>query len=129
MRRGLSAGAMVTRTASDAVTGRSPDRIGGVNELEPSVPRGPLAATDTVYTLPDGRRCVVTFANRGTEQLQPVRNDLGDLWVGFLDQDGRQPPTWDDWPREWVPPELLRPTGRLHPADDGSAASEPSPTG
>jgi hypothetical protein len=78
-----------------------------------SVPRGPLADTDTVYTLPDDRRCVVTFHNRGTERLQPVRNRQGDLWVGFLDDDGRQPATWDGWQREWVPAELLRPTGRL----------------
>lgn len=73
----------------------------------------PLADTATVYTLPDGRQCVVTFANRGTERLQPVRNRTGDLWVGFLTEDGHQPPTWDDWHREWVPAELLRPTGRL----------------
>jgi hypothetical protein len=78
--------------------------------LVPSVSRGPLADTDTVYVLPDGRTCVVTFANRGTEQLQPVRNRKGELWVGFLDADGRQPRRWDDWVREWVPAELLRPT-------------------
>ncbi len=81
--------------------------------LIPSVPRGPLADTETVYTLPDGRRCVVTFANQGTERLQPVRNRRGHLWVGFLTDDGRQPARWDEWQRDWVHPELLRPSGRL----------------
>lgn len=79
----------------------------------PSAPHGPLADTDTVYALPDGRRCVVTFANRGASSLQPVRNAAGELWVGFLLPDGTQPPRWDDWERGWVAPELLRPAGRL----------------
>ncbi|MEZ5259392.1 MAG: hypothetical protein R2705_21680 [Ilumatobacteraceae bacterium] len=81
--------------------------------LASAVRRGPLADIDTVYTLPDGRRCVVTFANRGSDQLHPVRRSTGDLWVAFLASDDTEPPAWEDWERDWVPAEWLLPTGRL----------------
>ncbi len=78
-----------------------------------SLRHGPLAAVGTVYETSEGRRCVVTFANRGTEALSPVRNDRGDLWVGYLLADDREPERFDDWQRAWVAPELLRPVGRF----------------
>ena len=83
---------------------------------EPSasaVRHGPLASVGTIYETPDGRRCIVTFANRGTEALTPVRNGRGDLWVGFLLAGDAQPSTFDDWERGWVAPELLRPVGQI----------------
>lgn len=81
--------------------------------LPSSLRHGPLSSAATVYETPDGRRCVVTFANRGAEALSPVRNDDGDLWVGFLLPDGGEPERFEDWDRAWVPAELLRPVGRL----------------
>lgn len=81
--------------------------------LPSAVPHGPLASVDTVYETPDGRRCIVTFANRGTDHLQPVRDRAGALWVGYLVEGDRQPVRFDDWERGWVPAELLRPVGRL----------------
>ncbi len=77
------------------------------------MPRGPLAAVGTIYETPDGRRCVVTFANRGGDALSPVRNERGDLWVGYLLAGDEQPKRFDDWEREWLPAELLRPAGEL----------------
>lgn len=74
---------------------------------------GPLASVGTIYELPDGRRCVVTFANRGADVLKPVRNERGELWVGHLLPGDVQPTRFDDWQREWVPAELLRPVGTL----------------
>lgn len=74
---------------------------------------GPLASVSTVYETPEGRRCVVTFANRGGDVLQPVRNAQGHLWVGYLAPDGSQPPRWDEWERGWAAPEVLRPVGDL----------------
>ena len=80
------------------------------DETWPSaVPHGPLAAVGTIYETPDGRRCIVTFANRGADVLSPVRNARGDLWVGYLLDDGTEPARFDDWERGWVPAELLRP--------------------
>jgi hypothetical protein len=70
---------------------------------------GPLSSVDTVYEIPDGRRCVVTFANRGTDTLRPIRNDLGELWVAFLLPGDIEPARFDDWERGWVAAELLRP--------------------
>lgn len=87
--------------------------MSGGHELGSAVPRGPLASVDTVYETPAGRRCIVTFANRGTDRLQPVRNDVGALWVGYLLDGDREPARFDDWERGWVPAELLRPVGRL----------------
>jgi hypothetical protein len=83
------------------------------DELASAVPRGPLSSLTTVYETPDGRRCVVTFANRGSDELAPVRNALGHLWVGYLLDGDEEPDGFDDWERAWVPPELLRPAGRL----------------
>jgi hypothetical protein len=77
---------------------------------------GPLSSVSTVYETVDGRRCVVTFANRGADALSPVRNELGELWVGFLLDGDRQPERFEDWERAWVAPELLRPAARLHGA-------------
>jgi hypothetical protein len=79
--------------------------------LPSAVPHGPLASPRTVYETPDGRRCIVTFANRGAVVLSPVRNARGELWVGYLLDDGTEPAGFDDWERGWVPPELLRPIG------------------
>jgi len=80
----------------------------------PSIMRfGPLASVNTVYETYDGRRCVVTFHNRGADVLSPVRNAHGDLWVGYLLDDGSQPARFEDWDRGWVAPELLRPIGAL----------------
>ena len=81
--------------------------------LPSSLRHGPLSSAVTVYETPDGRRCVVTFANRGAEVLSPVRNDDGDLWVGFLLAGDTEPTRFEDWDRAWVPAELLRPVGRL----------------
>jgi len=81
--------------------------------LASAVPHGPLASLGTIYETPDGRRCIVTFANRGGDVLRPVRNARGDLWVGFLLPDGTEPARFDDWERAWVPAELLRPVGEL----------------
>jgi hypothetical protein len=67
----------------------------------------------TVYETPAGRRCVVTFANRGGQTLEPVRNVRGHLWVGYLLDGDQEPQGFDDWERGWVPPELLRPCGHL----------------
>lgn len=85
----------------------------GRSALASSVRHGPLASIATVYEQPDGRRCVVTFANRGADELTPVRNDRGELWVGMLLAGDVQPATFDDWERTWVAPELLRPVGEL----------------
>ncbi|MGD9997660.1 MAG: hypothetical protein AB7L17_14055 [Ilumatobacteraceae bacterium] len=83
------------------------------DELPSSVRHGPLASVGTIYELPDGRRCVVTYGNRGADSLQPVRNERGHLWVGFLIDGDVQPARFDDWERDWVPAELLRPVGEL----------------
>jgi hypothetical protein len=56
---------------------------------------------------------VVTFANRGTDRLSPVRNGKGELWVGYLLAGDREPARFDDWERAWVAAELLRPVGHL----------------
>jgi hypothetical protein len=69
----------------------------------------------TIYETPDGRRCIVTFANRGADALNPVRNDRGELWVGYLLDGDEQPPHFEDWERGWVAAELLRPVGELDP--------------
>ena len=78
-----------------------------------TVRHGPLASAGTIYEMPDGRRCVVTFANRGTDALSPVRNANGDLWVAHLLEGDAQPERFDDWERSWVAAELLRPVGDL----------------
>ena len=78
-----------------------------------AVTYGPLASVGTIYELPDGRRCTVTFANHGAAALSPVRNRLGELWVGYLLKGDAQPARFDDWERDWVPAELLRPVGDL----------------
>jgi hypothetical protein len=84
------------------------------NESWPSaVQHGPLAAVGTIYEVPDGRRCIVTFANRGTDVLSPVRNGVGALWVGYLLPGDAQPARFEDWERGWVPAELLRPVGEV----------------
>lgn len=82
-------------------------------ELPSSVRHGPLGSVATIYELPNGQRCVVTFANRGTDVLNPIRNDRGELWVGHLLHDDAEPAHFDDWEREWVPAEFLRPVGEL----------------
>lgn len=78
---------------------------------------GPLASVDTVYETDAGRRCVVTFHNRGADVLSPVRNVHGDLWVGYLLDDDQEPVRFEDWERGWVAAELLRPAGRLDGAE------------
>lgn len=83
-------------------------------ELPSSVRHGPLGSVGTIYELPDGRRCVVTFANRGSEVLSPVRNERGELWIGHLLDGDAEPAHFDDWARDWVPAELLRPVGDLY---------------
>lgn len=65
-------------------------------ELPSSVRHGPLGSIGTIYELPDGRRCVVTFANRGADVLAPIRNDRGELWVGQLLGDDVEPAHFDD---------------------------------
>jgi hypothetical protein len=82
-------------------------------ELPSSVRHGPLGSVDTIYEMPNGRRCVVTFANRGTDVLTPIRNERGELWIGHLLHNDTEPACFDDWEREWVPAELLRPVGDL----------------
>ncbi|MFT3851864.1 MAG: hypothetical protein QM733_03865 [Ilumatobacteraceae bacterium] len=77
--------------------------------LPTAVAHGPLSSVDTIYELPDGRRCVVTFANRGTDTLAPVRNQIGELWVAFLQPGDVEPAHFDDWDRAWIAAELLRP--------------------
>jgi hypothetical protein len=84
-----------------------------VPSLPPIARHGPLASVDTVYETPDGRSCLVTFANRGAEVLSPVRNDAGELWVGYLLDGDVEPLRFEDWTRDWVAAELLRPVGRL----------------
>jgi hypothetical protein len=80
------------------------------DEAPPSTVRhGPLASTGTIYETPDGRRCIVTFANRGADVLSPVRNGRGELWIGYLLAGDVQPTRFDDWERAWVAPELLLP--------------------
>jgi hypothetical protein len=56
----------------------------------------------------------VTFANRGSDVLAPIRNDRGELWIGHLLSDDVEPANFDDWVREWVPAELMRPVGELN---------------
>jgi hypothetical protein len=87
--------------------------VGQQERWRPTTRHGPLSSVGTIYETPDGRRCIVTFANRGTDALSPVRNAGGDLWVGYLLADGAQPSRFDEWERAWVPAELLRPVGRL----------------
>lgn len=82
-------------------------------ELPSSVQHGPLSSVRTIYELPNRRRCVVTFSNRDSDVLTPIRNDRGELWVGHLLRDDIEPTHFDDWEREWVPAELLRPVGEL----------------
>jgi hypothetical protein len=48
----------------------------------------------------------------------PVRNKSDELWVGHLLPGDVQPDRFDDWEREWVPPELLRPVGQLDPTGE-----------
>jgi hypothetical protein len=87
------------------------------DEAWPSAVRhGPLASVGTIYETPDGRLCIVTFANRGSDALSPVRNGLSELWVGYLLAGGAQPAHFDDWERAWVPAELLRPVSDSDPA-------------
>ena len=74
---------------------------------------GPLASVGTIYETPDGRRCIVTFANGGAVALSPVRDGLGELWVGYLLAGDAQPARFEDWERGWVPAELLRPVGDI----------------
>jgi hypothetical protein len=83
------------------------------DEMPSAVRHGPLASVGTIYEMPDGRRCVVTFANRGTDALTPIRNTAGLLWVGLLLEGDTQPARFDDWEREWVAAEMLRPVGEL----------------
>ena len=45
--------------------------------------------------------------------LIPIRNERQELWVGHLMPGDVQPARFDDWQREWVPAELLRPVGDL----------------
>jgi hypothetical protein len=91
--------------------------MNGDDHRHPSaVQHGPLASVETIYETPDGRRCIVTFANRGADVLSPVRNGHGDLWVGYLLADDVQPGRFEDWERGWVAPELLRPDGEVGPA-------------
>lgn len=92
-------------------------------ELPSAVRHGPLGSLTTIYELPDGRRCVVTFANRGTDALSPVRNERGELWIGHLLAGDVEPAHFDDWEREWVAAELLRPVGEL-PSDGRSPSGE-----
>lgn len=82
-------------------------------ELPSSVRHGPLGSVRTIYELPNGQRCVVTFGNRGSDVLSPIRNDGGELWVGHLLAGDIEPARFEDWKREWVPAELLRPVGEL----------------
>ena len=81
--------------------------------LPSAVRHGPLSSVATIYETPDGRRCIVTFANRGADRLTPVRNAAGELWVCFLLAGDAQPDRFDDWERAWVAGELLRPAGEL----------------
>jgi hypothetical protein len=81
--------------------------------LPSAVRHGPLASVGTIYETPDGRRCIVTFANRGADALSPVRNGRGELWVGYLLAGDVQPARFDDWERDWVAAELLRPVGEI----------------
>ena len=83
-------------------------------QLPSSVRHGPLGSVGTIYELPNGRRCVVTFANRGADVLTPVRNEQGHLWIGHLLDGDVEPAHFDDWEREWVPAELLKPVGTLN---------------
>ena len=68
-------------------------------ELPSSVRYGPLGSVGTIYELPNGRRRVVTFANRGSDVLIPIRNDRGELWIGHLLRDDAEPAHFDDWER------------------------------
>jgi hypothetical protein len=85
--------------------------VGQDEEWPSAVRHGPLASIGTIYETPDGRRCIVTFANRGADTLSPVRNRHGALWVGYLLAGDAQPVRFDDWERGWVPAELLCPVG------------------
>lgn len=88
-------------------------------ELPSAVRHGPLGSVGTIYELPNGQRCVVTFANRGADVLNPIRNERGELWIGHLLADDAEPTHFDDWEREWVPAELLRPVGDLNSPRSG----------
>ena len=44
-----------------------------------------------------------------------MRNDLGELWVGYLSAGDAQPTRFDEWERDWVAAELLRPVGDIGP--------------
>lgn len=83
-------------------------------ELPSSVRHGPLGSVGTIYELPCGRRCVVTFSNHGADVLTPIRNESGELWIGDLLDDDAEPAHFDDWERHWVAAELLRPVGELN---------------
>ena len=110
---------MPRRPAVECQTGRTVLQRPTVDQDEawPSVVRhGPLASMGTIYETPDGRRCIVTFANRGADALSPVRNRHGELWVGYLLAGDAQPARFDDWERGWVPAELLRPVSDIGPA-------------
>ena len=49
--------------------------------------------------------------------------------MGHLLRDDAEPAHFDDWEREWVPAELLRPVGELNqPHGAGSLATHPSAT-
>ena len=109
----------VSRTRCEWRLAASPTRsrpgvVFARQELPSSVRYGPLGSVRTIYELPNGRRCVVTFANRGSDALTPIRNDRGELWIGHLLRDDAEPAHFDDWEREWVPAELLRPVGELN---------------
>ena len=87
--------------------------VGQDGSLPVEARHGPLASVGTIYEMADGRRCIVTFANGGTDALRPVRNRLGELWVGYLLDDDVEPERFDDWERAWIPAELLRPVSDL----------------
>ncbi len=49
--------------------------------------------------------------------------------MGHLLRDDAEPAHFDDWEREWVPAELLRPVAELNqPHGAGSLATHPSAT-
>ena len=97
----------------------NPGSVGQDAAWPSAVEHGPLASVGTIYQTPDGRRCIVTFANRGGCALVPVRNGVGELWVGYLLAGDAQPASFDEWERDWVPAELLRPVGEVERIEPG----------
>ena len=80
----------------------------GAEDVAVDRPARPVGSAGTIYETPDGRRCIVTFANRGAERS--ARSATTRRALGRLPPRRRRPASaLRRLERGWVPAELLRP--------------------